>query len=81
MFEQGLILQIMNQKGPCLKEKLKILIGLMKDKLGGNIMKKNFGLSVKNYSYLIDEGSEDIKENLNLKITKTIQKLLNLKMK
>ena len=44
----------------------------MKDKLGGNIMKKNFGLSVKNYSYLIDEGSEDIKENSNLKITKTI---------
>ena len=34
----------------------------MKDKLGGNIMKKKFGLSAKNYSYLIDDGSEDIKE-------------------
>ena len=34
----------------------------MKDKLAGNIMKNFFGLSVKNYSYLIDEGSEDIKE-------------------
>ena len=60
------------------KRKKKKVIGLMKDKLGGKIMAKFDGLKAKTYSYLIDEGSEDkkgkqhSKENLNLKIIKTV---------
>ena len=58
--------------------KRKKKIGLMKDKLGGKIMAKFDGLKAKTYSYLIDEGSEEkkgkqhSKENLNLKIIKTV---------
>ena len=37
------------------------LIGLMKDKLGRNIMTKFVGLRAKTYSYLIDDGNEDKK--------------------
>ena len=49
----------------------------MKVELGGKKYKKNAGLSVKTYSYLIDEGSDykkakgTKKDNLNLKIIKT----------
>ena len=46
---------------PFPKEKNKKVIGLMKDKLGGNIITKFAGLRPKYYSYLIDEGSEDKK--------------------
>ena len=41
--------------------KTKKVIALMKDDLGGKIMKHFVGLSAKFYSYLIDEGSEDKK--------------------
>ena len=34
----------------------------MKDKLGGKIIKEFAGLRAKNYSYLIDDGSEGKKE-------------------
>ena len=55
----------------------------MKDELGGQIMKKLVGLKVKTYSYLSDKNDEDKKpkrhknvchkkENLNLKVTKTV---------
>ena len=44
----------------------------MKGELGGNIVTKFVGLRDKTYSYLIDDGSEDKKANLNLKIIKTI---------
>ena len=37
------------------------LIGLRKDELGGKTMTKSVRLRIKNYSYLIDEGSEDKK--------------------
>ena len=63
----------------------------MKDKLGGKFMRKFVGLRAKTYSYLIDDGSQNekalgtkkcaIKENLNLKIIKTVQKQPNLKIK
>ena len=39
----------------------KKVIGLMKDKLGGEIMTKFVVLRAKTYSYLINEGSEDKK--------------------
>ena len=47
---------------PLPKGKIKKVIGLMKDELGGNIMTKFVGLGGKTCSYLIDDGSEDKKE-------------------
>ena len=41
--------------------KNKTLTGLMKDELGGRIMKKFFGLRTKTYSYLKDNNNEDKK--------------------
>ena len=46
---------------PFPKGKNKNVIGLMKDELGGKIMKHIVGLKEKMYSYLIDDGSEDKK--------------------
>ena len=43
------------------KGKNKNVIGLMKDELGGKIIKKFVGLMAKTCSYLIDDGSEDKK--------------------
>ena len=68
-------------------EKIKKVIGLMKDISGGKIMKEFFGLRAKNYSYLKDNNHEDQKHkmhkkvyhkknNLNFKIIKTVQKQL-----
>ena len=37
------------------------VIGLMKDELGGKIMKEFVGLTAKTHSYLIDNGGEDEK--------------------
>ena len=45
---------------PLPKEKKKV-IGLMKDELGGKVMKAFVGLRAKTYSYVIDDGSEDKK--------------------
>ena len=62
-------------------KKLKVT-GLMKNELGGKIMKKFVGLKAKTYSYLKDNNDEDkeakgkksvsLKEYLNFKIIKTV---------
>ena len=46
---------------PLPKEKSKKLIGLMKDELGGQIMKEFAGLRAKAYSYLKENTDEDKK--------------------
>ena len=46
---------------PLPKVKNEEVTGLMKDKLGGEIMKSFVGLRAKTYSYYIDDNSEDIK--------------------
>ena len=55
------------------KEKIKKVIGLMKDGLGGKTMTKFVGLRAKTYSHLIDDGNEDKKQksqkNVSLKKT------------
>ena len=63
------------------KRKNKKVIGVMKDELGGIIMKEFVELTEKTYSYLTDDSSEyeKPKENLNLKIIKTFSKQLNWK--
>ena len=45
----------------CQKEKIKKVIRLMKDALGGKIMKQFLGLRAKTYNYLIDDENEDKK--------------------
>ena len=49
------------------KGKSKIVIGLMKDELGGKIVTKFAGLRAKTYSYLIDDGSRDTKAKVTKK--------------
>ena len=41
--------------------KNKKVIAVMKDKLGGKIMKESYGLRAKTYNFLIDGSSEDKK--------------------
>ena len=69
------------------KEKNEEIIRLIKDELSEKITTKLAGLRAKNYSYLIDDNSEDKKAKdtktnvINLKIIKTAQKQLNLIIK
>ena len=65
---------------PLPRGKNKKVIGLMKYKLGGQIMKEFVGLRAKTYSYLKDNNDEDKKakkgvskkENLNFNIIKIV---------
>ena len=64
--KEDLTCQIMNQnpiplKDRYQKEKIKKVIGLMKDGLGGKTMTKFVGLRAKTYSHLIDDGNKDKK--------------------
>ena len=75
---------------PLPKGKNEKVIGLMKGELGGKIMTKFVGLRAKTCNYLTDGDREDekakgtescaIKKPLNLKIIKTVQKQLNLRI-
>ena len=61
MLKQGQALQIIRQIHPCLWKKIKKNIGLMKDELGGQIVKKFVLLQSKMQSYLIDNNDEGTK--------------------
>ena len=58
MLKQGQTLQIIRQIHPCLWEKIKKVIGLMNDELGGQIVKKFVLLQSKMYSYLKNNNDE-----------------------
>ena len=80
MFKQDLILQIMKQIDLYLKDKIRKVVGLMKDELGGKLMTKFVALKQKSQSYLIvdddknkkSKGTEKcvIKRNLKSKYQK-----------
>ena len=55
LLKLDLMIQIMNQTGHFLQEK----IGLIKEELGGKVLTKLVGLRAKTYSYLIHDGSEN----------------------
>ena len=61
MLKKNLAIQIMIWIDHYQKEKNKRVISVMKDELGGKIMKEFVGLRAKTYSYLIKDGSEDEK--------------------
>ena len=59
MLKQGFKIQIFNQTDHCPKKKKEI--GLMKDELGGQIMKEFVGVRAKTCRYLKDNNDEDKK--------------------
>ena len=61
MLKQDLTLEILNQTDHYLMEKNKKVIGLIKDELGGHIMKEFVGLRAKEYSYLKYNTDQDKK--------------------
>ena len=77
MLKLDFIPQIMNSIDRYQKEKNEEIIRLIKDELSEKITTKLVGLRAKNYSYLIDDNSEDKKAKdtktsvINLKIIQT----------
>ena len=63
MLKQDLTLEILKCIDHCLKEKNKKVIGLMKDELGGQSMRKFVTLRAKKYMYLKDNNDEGKKAN------------------
>ena len=61
MLKQDSTRQTFKQKDHHLKAKIKKIFGLMKDELGGEIMRKFVGLRAKKYSYLKENNDEDEK--------------------
>ena len=90
MLKQDLTFQILNQT-PLPKGKNEKVIGLLKDELGGQIMKEFVGLRPKTYSYLKDNNKKDekardtkkgvIKIKLKFHDHKSCLKQLKLKIK
>ena len=67
MLKQDLTCQIVKQLNRFLG-KNEVVIGLMKDELGGQIMKIFFGLTAKTYSHLKDNHDEDRKNKRHKKL-------------
>ena len=61
MLKQDLTLQILKQTDRYLKQKIKKVIGLMKDELVEQVMKEFVGLRAKTYNYLKENNDEDKK--------------------
>ena len=64
-----MILQTINYKDYCLKEKIKKISGLIKGELGENMMTAFTALRTKKCGYLIDDGDEDKKLEVTKKCT------------
>ena len=61
MLKKGLTLQITSVIDHYLQERIKKVIGLMKDELGGRVITEFVALRPKTYSYLTDDCKEDKK--------------------
>ena len=62
MLKRTLIHQIIKLIDPCLRERKKKGIGLMKDELGGKIMTEFVALRPKTYAYVIDDDDSEVKK-------------------
>ena len=65
--KKDLTIQVLNYTEYCLKEKKKV-IGLIKDRLGKQILKEFVGVRAKTYSYLKDNNDEDKKSKKHKKV-------------
>ena len=61
MWKKGLILQIMSQRDHFQKEKIKNVIGLVKEESSGKILKELRRLRAQTYRYITDNNNESKK--------------------